>query len=202
MAQKTLVPLKHHSTTDWDFQNANWLLTAQQYISAPTSIRAIVAAGLYVLSRLAGAQCLPQGRMIACTYATSVHTMYFLTFRNQAALGSASSTNCYLLYRNSATTIRLNRMVGGVSTLIGTWTTTHTLNAWHRYRITWWNGVNEQNQPALACELEQEIGGEWVSRGILYDTANQFKDSATNRCGIGLTQVDNFQDDTEIWIPA
>lgn len=190
-----------YSVSDWDFQTANWMLSNTQYHSPPTSIITTVPVlPNVILCRVADTLVLPVGRMVWWSYNQGEYAAW-VTFRNQAPLGSASRQNCYRLYAISTATIWLYSVEDGVEYWGDTWTAIWEKNKWEHWRLTWWNGVNEQNTPALCVELEHEIAGEWVSAGILYHTANLWKDSAINRCGILIEQYMFYHDDTEIWIP-
>ena len=76
---------------------------------------------------------------------------------------------------------------------------------WERLRLTWWNGVTPEAQPALAASLDMEVAGEWVQQGDwLYDTGNFWADTEINRCGPGVYQAINryyWIDDTQVWGP-
>ncbi|MBA7692610.1 hypothetical protein ES703_101177 [subsurface metagenome] len=85
---------------------------------------------------------------------------------------------------------------------VGTWPVVVTLDTWERWRISWFNAVDLQNNDATAIQLERFEAGAWVDYGILYDTTEPFKDSDRNRVGIRLLYALNWVDDFEIWVPV
>jgi hypothetical protein len=207
------LPLKilteHHSVSDWDFLLGATFrsLSAVQYVSAPTSLRlkSTTEADAFdtVLCRLATTQNLPQGEIRSWVIST-VLTGRFLTFRNQAALGSANILNCYFL-AFSGGTIHLWRGVGGGYSDVANVAVTHVNDAWEHWRVVYWNGLNPAGSDALCVDIFKEITGVWTQYGTtMYDTVNQFKLSAINRAGLTVQTRDSkpmYFDDTEIWGP-
>lgn len=191
----------HHSTIDWDFSEVRWELSSTQYVSPPTSLACTAGVKTFILCRLANSLCLPQGRMVFCVY-PGAYDMPLMSFRNQAPLGSSSYENCYSIYYIDNTRIRLAFYLDGVRNNLPWWDINMPGLAWHKLRVTWWNGVDPTNTPALCVELEREEDGEWVSYGILYDTENRWAESEVNRCGPAFISVGSYHDDTEIWIPT
>lgn len=129
------------------------------------------------------------------------HFASFMNFRNQAALGTANHVNCYYLQANPANVVLFNYYLALTSFNIGQWAADTTLNAWLKYRVTWWDGVDLMNNPALAVELEVWEAGDWASKGVLYDPNNRWSGLPVNRCGPVLRPALGYHDDTEIWIP-
>lgn len=202
--------LAHHTVSDWDRNpDAAWTLDDAYYISAPRSLKLGSLSPTDVLNiwlhRIAGAQCLPQGRIITYHRLTLIGEYPQVFFRNQAPLGSAVDTNTYrfMIERDFW---YVDRIVNGIPHRLAIQDLETLALMWHRDRITWWNGESMEGISAITISLEREIDGVWVQQGDwVYDIANQWKDSAVNRCGIGYYQnADKYGwfDDTEIWVPV
>lgn len=192
------------ATWDWDYRYANWHLDAVRYITAPSSIGSTSSAQNSILSRLAGAQNLPIGGLDSWLYRHGewwAQPRIGFTFRNQNPLGASHINNSYLVSFSDRPEAFLWRRVGAVMNYIGEWVADWQVTTWKRYMVTWWNGYNEQNHPALVVRLQEWDGAQWVDRGELYDTNNEWAESPINRCGIVLGQVMNNADDTVIWQP-
>ncbi|MBA7525864.1 hypothetical protein ES705_18022 [subsurface metagenome] len=199
-----------HSVSDWDFTygTSHRSLSAVTYVSPPTSLLLEYPfpanVTITVLCRLDATQVLPEGELRTWLYSKYGGNKPFI-FRNQAALGSADNTNCYYL-NFSSNLARLRRVIGGGMVEIGTWPIVYTYETWQHWRVVWWNGLTGEGVPALAVDLYKEVTGEWVKQGSTrYDTTNQWKESAINRCGL-IGQTDQYMpvylDDTEIWGPV
>lgn len=203
--------LKHHTVSDWDFSaSIVKILDTTDKVSPPSSLRCTQTVGgelkASILCRIAATQCIAQGEA-RTWHKTTIETYPgYLIFRNQAALGTSNLTNCYywaLVYNHAW----LYRVIAGALVLIGDFSHSNWSGyAWNHLRIIYWNGVNALGVAALASEYYREIAGAWVKIGdTLFDTTNQFKDSATNRSGVGGTLINEqyrYFDDTEIWGPA
>lgn len=204
-----LLPPKHHSVSDWDRSAATtYVLDDTQYVSAPRSLKVGGAGAEFALKlflcREATTQNLPQGRIVTWHRRSAEGYWPGIAFRNQSALGSVSRDNGYeLAVRHTG--YSLWRYVAAAETFIGSRDLTTNNLTWYQDRITWWNGLTADGEDALTLMLERYLAGEWVQQGDwLYDTANQFKDSETNRCGLRITQHEDHPvwfDDTEIWGP-
>lgn len=201
---------EHHTLADWDFQYGatNRSLSAEQFISSPTSLRIMKAGSGFwsdtVLCRIPATLVLPQGEVR--TWVRSVDaSKNVATFRNQAALGSANWANSYVLTvaYDKAT---LWRYIADVYTNVDETPCTDSVSQWGHYRVFWYNGKTPGEEDALCVDVYKEIDSEWIKQGsTLYDTTNAFKDSGINRAGfIPLSRYDNRQywDDTEIWGPV
>ncbi len=197
------------SDWDWFLPVGGKSLDPTLYISTPTSLKGSPSGGTSIrcccLSRLAEAQNLPQGQLVSYYRRGSNPCGLGPAFRNQSALGSPTMSNGYHGYF-STTSLTVYRRVNDVDVQIGGISVSLPNAMWKRYRTTWWNGENLLGVPAICIRLEEDDGaGNWVLKGTLYDTANQWKDSEVNRVGLtwqgGGTQTVNY-DDTEIWIPT
>ena len=185
---------------DWDFGDANWQLDATHFVSAPTAINGKVPYCRRVLCRLAESLVLPQGRVVTQLYLTGT-VISQVVFRHQSALGDASFKDCYAVHFQNDEWIYFKNRLGFVETKIDEWPIKPTLDQWQRWRVTWWNGVDLMNNPAIAVELHQHIAGDWLSYGVLYDPLNRWENSDKNRVGLGFLYSGAWADDTEIWIP-
>lgn len=188
------------AVADWDFGDANWGLSAVQYVSAPTAITGELPYCRRILCRVAESLVLPEGRIVTQLYQADTYALQ-LVFRHQSALGDASLQDCYMASFPSTGNIWLRYRLTGATAGIDFWPVSCTTNTWERWRLTWWNGVDMMNNPALAVRLERYEAGAWVSYGEIYDTNNRWKDSALNRCGLGILSTNTWIDDTKIWIP-
>ncbi|MBA7677588.1 hypothetical protein ES703_85847 [subsurface metagenome] len=200
----------HHSVADWDFAlpPTRYNLDNTRFVSPPTSLRTYHVGGgsAYhtVLCRVPSTLCLPEGEIRTWRWHI-LHIGNLFTFRNQAALGTADYLNCYLILVSTTNTL-LRRYVGGGPTDYGMGPGGCLPSTWQHYRVLYWNGTNPAGDEALNVELYLEVTGNWVKQGNTgYDTANLYKDSATNRSGL-VPQVRDpefaWHDDTEIWGPA
>lgn len=201
----------HHSLADWDFEKGatSRNLDPNYFISAPTSLHFTTypdATIDCILCRISETQLLPQGEVRTWLRRHTTNTSCGpAMFRNQAALGSSNSTNCYFLYMAYGAII-LYRSINNVWSEEGSWTWAQPSDTWTHFRTFWYNGKTPGEEDALCVDLYREVSGQWVKmEGTKYDTANQWKDSEINRCGV-LTYIrpyaESWFDDTEIWGPV
>lgn len=195
------LPLQHHSTTDWDFSAATWQLSTAQFISPPSSLRA-VSGVMNILSKLEAAYCVPAGRKVSYIRQHGGSYNNGFIFRVQRPSGSAWVMSRYVVWQTAINRWGFGRYVNTTFTTLGEWVILVPIDTWHRFRVTWWTGEDEEGHPALCVKLEREEDSIWVDYGNRYDTANMWADSQVNRLGICLYATDSFFDDTEIWIPA
>ena len=202
--------LSHHTLTDWDFTPSMYRgLTTTQYVSPPSSLLLQVIAGTpnrgYVICREASVLCLPQAEFRTWARRTGGTVFWSMIFRNQAPVGSASVANTYE-WRITNQYSYLFKTISGVEELLATIGHTWTANVWHHFKTIFWNGTDPLGTPALCVQIFEEVAGAWTQYGdTIYDTDNEWKDSATNRLGIGAdvhTVYKYYIDDTEIWGPA
>ncbi|MBU1067110.1 hypothetical protein KKE60_04955, partial [Patescibacteria group bacterium] len=184
-----------------------WKLEVGTFVSPPSSLRLFppyyIDTPLAVLCRYTPTLTLEQGRILSwMQWLGTTPNNCSLLFRAQAPLGSASINNSYLVgFGYNGKRWRYIDPTG-VSTTIASWGGGLDSNTWYRYRITWWNGKNLQNQDACCLRLERWDGAAWVSEGDAYDTNNRNKGSAINRVGLaywGASGYSVYYDDTEIW---
>lgn len=206
----TKVLVKQHSVADWDFEHGatNRSLSAEQFISPPTSLRILeptTATFLdVILCRLPETLCLPQGEVRNWHYGY-YRNLHPIVFRNQAPLDSANFQNGYHIYLAFTSAILYRHTLGVVAERDRTTCETF-INTWTHYRVLFYNGVTPGGVAALCVNLYREVAGEWVQEGeTMYDTDNSWKDSEINRIGFNARSTYNhpqFWDDTEIWAPA
>lgn len=188
----------HHSQSDWDFANVNWLLDENIYPTEAPSIRGTTPACV-MLVKDATSGALSDGRVVSWVYAdiTSVLTVFF--FRNQIADGGAAATNTYMIYIGE-TAILLYYYLNGKASLVEskghTWS--WAADTWYKVRVTWWSAGG-----SIFVRMERWNGDSWERLGGDADTdfadANdRWKDNAVNRIGISVCQ-NRWYDDLEVW---
>ena len=190
----------HHSVGDWDKSTVTWELDTDLYISPPSSLNIWGSGNKCFLCRLPDALNLPDGRVITWFH-IAWKDNFILSFRNQATLGNANLANTYLIRDVDVSKWALAKYVNDAYTAIGEIAWTHELNTWYKCRLTWWTTYDAQNNPNFAVQFEVDEAGQWVSKGILYDIANLWQESGTNRCGPATSTGYVHYDDTEIWKP-
>lgn len=191
--------LTHHSASDWDHGHPNWFLDATYFVSPPSSLATNCTLWKCHLCRIGGTQCLPQGRIV-CSFFMTHPGKAIWPFRSQQPLGQANLDNCYYLsLRNNYNECRLFRRVAGLLTQVGNWDWQPAAFTWHKLQITWCNGLTPGGADALAVNLQRWNTDHWVDLGEVFDTINLWKDSPTNRLGVGGEYLWTRYDDTEIW---
>jgi len=194
-------PLKypsHHSQTDWDFSNVNWLLDEDIYPTAPPSIKG-TAVSCILLVKDATSGALSDGRLVSWVRGSTVGALTIFYFRNQVADGGASTANTYMIFITE-TTVKLYYYLATAAHLIEskdiTWE--WALNTWYKVRVTWWTAGGQLN-----VRMERWNGDSWEKLGGDADTdfadANdRWKDATVNRCGISVYNA-RWYDDLEVW---
>ncbi len=201
--------IDHHSVADWDwgFASGYRSLSAAWYKSAPTSLLIAgavpYATGIW-LCRHADTLVLPDGEVKAwLKRGMNAHPYFF--FRNQSALGTATWNNTYYL-RGYGLQWQFVRRVNSSDTVLKYKGTCLANSEEGHFSVKWYSGVNPGEGPALVVELYKEVSpGEWVLQFTVYDNADQWKESAINRCGQGYVGGGGntfWYDDTEIWGPV
>lgn len=192
----------HHSAADWDFEHEFWELSFDHYISPPSSVAMTSWRNTAILSRHPAAQNLPQGQISTWLRVERVTDDNAIMFRNQQPFDTADDRNTYWVMAVDLTLFTFRRCVNDVITNLGEWLIPFPLQEWFRWRVTWWNGIDEHGDPALVVRLDLWENGEWVDKGERYDPVNKWKDSDLNRCGLLLWDTLCYFDDTEIWRPV
>lgn len=206
MKNRLAVP-GHHSVADWDFEAGTaFTLSPAQYVSPPSSLYLYGTTpsmtGRTILCRLPSCQVVAEGEVRSWFRASQTLRGLNIYFRSQAVLGVANENNCYKMSLRS-TFAYFYYNPGFSSFLLNSIPITFSDNTWVHWRVVFWNGIEPGVGPALAVDLYEEVAGLWVKRGAtFYHTVNDWKDSATNRLGIGCTEYINqsyYFDDTELW---
>lgn len=197
---KLYLPVKHHSTGDWDFSSGNWALSPAQFWSPPTSLKC-TSGVINVLCNLADAYRRPEGRLVSYIYHGWMGDQSGFIFRCQQPAGSVWLMNRYYASHISPTHWILQSYLGLAPTTVGYWAVPTVLDTWYRYRLTFWISQTEKCEPALFVQLERQENDHWVDYGILEDTANLYAGSSVNRYGICVYGTYAYFDNTELWKP-
>lgn len=197
---------------DWEFSNARWELYTGSYKSAPTSLRERPLHGTYHRGwcKKTGLLNAEVGRIVDWFKSQDyVYSPALLIFRCQTEAGDTTPAH-WMEAQFWRTNTKLYRYISQTPTLLAT--LAHglalTANAWYKFRLTWWNAYDLQNNPTLAMEVEYWSGSAWISKGVAYDTYNLGLGSEKNRVGVGgfnnagQDTYDTCHDDTEIWTPV
>lgn len=187
---------------DWDFNHNNHDLYATLYVSSPTSLRSKTGTNdTRFLRNTADCLAVNQGRIVTWFYRGGNHAVY-LVLRCQAPVGDGN----WISYRHYRVNLGANSQAlhwdGAAADWTGSQQTGIAKGAWHKVRVTWWNGRDLSDNPALVILLEKEIAGVWTQLGKWYDTNNFDDGAALNRVGGGLGYPllgTMLADDTEIW---
>lgn len=189
---------RHYSTTDWDFENTQWILSSDTPSGTGYSLQHNGADDTDLLCRESTTQNIGQGRLVTWFKRIDISGCTFF-FGADPALGSAdlSAADYYkvYIYQNGAIAYHFTDGVQDWtdSVVIGS-----TDRTWEKFRVTWWNSYNLQNNPAIAIQIGKWSGSAWSDGAILYDTTIAHMAGNTKRVGIGLTGL-AYYDDTEIW---
>jgi len=191
----------HFSTVDWDKSSPNWQLTGVfGFISAPYALAGTTPSSLF-LSKHPQAQNLPDGQII--TWFRHLREIPCkLYFRNQSpGIGQPTDPHYEVrMERDVPYSLWCKHEAGEYQ--VGAWPYATSSTAWWRIRITWWRGSTLQGEWALVTQMELWVAGGWANYGMLYDTADRWANSDTNRVGLLLQVSGNVYDDTEIWKPT
>ncbi|MBA7608626.1 hypothetical protein ES703_15805 [subsurface metagenome] len=193
-------PLKHHSTTDWDFYCDRWQLDTEDFVSAPSCLTLekgdpLASNALWCKHSVTGA--VTEGRLVTQLKWYTSPAFPYLLFRGQDPDGEASVDAGYYLVVAIGSSLWSPPGVSYINEIPDAGT-------WANYRVTWWEGKNLQNDPATVCRVEKYIDPDWTQMGVdMYDTERLNKDSSINRVGLGRTSCATIPavrfDDTEIW---
>lgn len=205
------LPKKHHSTGDWDFEETFWELEVADYQSAPSSleITRVVTSQVpwTVLCKAADTTVIDQGRIVTWLKGQTMNLAFpLLFFRAQAAVGSPGPNDSYYVKFSNGMADWYYRDSGGSDTLIQGYAGGLSNDTWYKFRITWWNGKDLQNQDATVLRIERFVSSAWTQiDSDAYDTNERNKGSAINRVGVGIGGAYIWWvrfDDTEIWCPG
>lgn len=198
----TLLLPKHHSSADWDFRNASWLIDTAQYVSSPSSLK--FTGSNTALCKNSVPATIPLGHVEFWfrSQAVSAYPL-IIEFRNQAAVGSANRADTYELQRTldgiNSDAVAFWRFEGGIAQWIARLGAITSLpaNTWHKFRVSWWESWGQ-----LRMRLERWDGANWVQEGSdQVDPVNKWSDSAINRCGLSSFYGAQWNDDVNTCWP-
>lgn len=168
----------HHTSGDWDFANANWILDGATFVSAPSSLH-FTAVGNDALLKPTTVPIanLKEGRIITYVRAQVLNVRSEIVFRYQ----DVNNYYCLNWCSGVAFTNRIYRVQGGVQTILRqafiAWL---PALAWRRCRITWWNDF-----VGLVIRTEYWDGSAWQTIVTdAFDALNLWKDIG-GRVGLG-----------------
>lgn len=177
------------------------MLDLADFHSAPRSLRATADPITRVFCALPDSLCLPQGRLITW-YRIAFNWVPLFFFRSQGT-NPSPTVGHYRIRCSLIDDTRLEYYGPTGNWTVGSWPWKLQVGPWHRLQITWWSASDDQGNHALSVELEAWEAGAWVSKGILFDTADMHKLSITNRVGFTLRGTADWRiDDTSIWKPS
>lgn len=159
---------RHHTTADWDFSAATWILDNAQFVSAPSSFRTNGGQFLRVLVKVTVVPIanVKQGRFETYFRVSEGGGLWkahiYLIFRYQDA-----NNYYYAWIHRDLTTLRFYRVQAGVPTLLDSAALGWAKNTWHRVRVTWWNDA-----VGLVIRFERYQAGSWVTIEDAYDPLN------------------------------
>lgn len=202
----------HHSLIDWNLAPASTLALAYDYFVSPPTCLKSGGAGkparwnwYFLKEALSGAMRhgrvlwyhYPKGEM---TFTTELH------FRAQDFPLIFRPLNGYNIVVLQ-TYMQLYKIVAGVRTILAQSApySSTPLNAWTRYRVTWWSWLDAGFNPVMTVVVERYEAGVPVQR-FQHDILNPlWEDSPVNRVGWTVygrdTEVVEYVDNTEIWKP-
>lgn len=180
----------HHSTGDFDFGTYGaWALTVALFISAPSALKIDVTGNksLFAALKPAFSANIRDGQIesqLRGVFPGFSHPSFLI--RWQGSYAASHIASCYAaIFYNNACYISYFDAAGAradVGSIVGG---PFASDTWYRYRVTWWESFDLQNNPATAFMLERYVAA-WAQVGsILYDTNRRFVGSATNRSGVG-----------------
>jgi hypothetical protein len=207
--------IKHHSTSDWQFQTSDWTLDTSIYISAPSSLKWTTYGVRALLNQSAAGGPIAEGRLVTWyRFGNGASTNYGFgrpfSFRNQTPDGGSWVWQLYdiMLFgsvggagkpQDQASAGRVTSSSSRAD--LGTKTISPSLNpnTWYKLRVTWWVSAG-----VLMIRLEYFDGTDWVKLCDDWaDSINSWATSSINRVGIGaantVTPYGSWFDDTEIW---
>jgi hypothetical protein len=203
--------IKHHSTSDWQFESANWTLDTSIYQSAPSSLKWTKVQTWAILKQSVAGGPIPEGRIVTWyRFGYGAPGLYWgcpFNFRNQTTDGGSILWQFYDLALYGSVTgagkpqdrASLGRVTSTSARAdLGTKTISPTLapDTWHRLRVSWWISAG-----VLMVRLEYFNGTDWVKLCDDWaDITNLWATSPTNRVSVGgVTTYGTWFDDTEIW---
>jgi len=206
---KLILP-KHHSLADWDYRpGCLFGLYADQYISAPSCLRAIVdppeetIENFYLKAALAPE--IHDGRIVDWTRVQNDAYSYSgYLFRVQDTPFDSFPLNCYRLHKTREYSQLYRVMDGEMTKLLEQATDPYDdVDTWYHWRLTFWQYAGGDLASILRITLEIEVDGEWTQLWYIDDADNLWAESEVNRIGFYATAYPSgkftWRDNTEIW---
>jgi hypothetical protein len=186
---------EHHSTGDWNFDNANWQLNSTTYHGAPSSLHFLDANKTFVKVTTVPIASVKQGSFVAWLYANNATQAIISIF-----LRWQDANNHYRVDIVCGTTFEhyIVKIKAGVTTFLKSGTVNWLpVSTWGKVRISWWDDT-----VGLVIRVEYWNGSVWVK--IIddgYDNENLWQ-TIGGRIGIGHDTARAlywFIDDIEIY---
>lgn len=189
------------TTGDWDYSSTNWELDEAQYVSSPSSLSVLedsnVLLTVLVKTTTVAITDVKEGRVIINNRSSgeSIYMRLRVIFRYQDA------DNYYWVGIRNTTTdpsaiIEIYRVKDGDSTLLDSLVVNVAKDAWHRWRITWWN-----DYVGLVIRVDRWVSEAWEHQLDAYDSENNWEDEG-GRVGFALSRTlvyKHWIDDTYIY---
>lgn len=200
---------KHHSLSDWDFDpKDDWHTDESEYVSPPTSLTCydtIQEGHRWCYLKQAVIDDLPEGRFVTVVKSKNWGPGYLDIFlRTQALPTDYLPENGYWI-RIGSGQLKIYRIVNGATTSLKETTPSNPPqeHVWEKWRVTFWQYINEDLETVFRIVVEKEVSGEWKEQAVGEDPDNLWAESGVNRIGFGLQWAldvgTTFLDDTEIW---
>lgn len=198
-----MIDQTHHSIADWDFSNANWILSMERYTSAPTSFNADDFPMPTILCNHPSTLCIPEGRILCqCYFSPDTTLLGQFFFRNQCPTDQVPNiANCYLLYIYSNRT-RFREMLNNEKVWEHTIYYDLPRGIWVQLEITWWNYPPYDSKHPLAIQLRAYYYHAWHDYGRVEREIARWHDSPINRIGFRPLYPYCYFDDFEIHAPV
>lgn len=204
--------MEHHSPSDFNFQLGNWSLDTAYYVSSPSSLKVPLSDALprnRILLKDAISGPIEQGRLAGWFLLSSIlnNQRTGFIFRSKAADGGVTTYPHYAVEFGS-TYRRWYRYTGDTTMFqIKNWDAESpagmSAGVWRCYRVSWWNGYDQSNNPATVCRLEVNIDSVWYAYSDAYDTQQMNKGESIQRAGLigvcGQNGRYNWYDDIEFY---
>ena len=189
--------IRHFSTVDWDFKNANWELSSLHYVSSPSSLH-FTASGnnVKIKTSVVTNSSIKEGRLLLDVYSPEANKQIEIVFRY------IDDDNYYVFVPQSGSSVVsqiYKRKDGSNTSLKSTTSSWWALDEWKEIRVTWWCDTADR----LIIRVEYFNGSAWEKiMDEAIDNSQNWKYGG--RTGLGDFSISNtansiFIDDVEIW---
>lgn len=188
-------PIKpHHSWADWS-HGPQCLLSAVQFVSAPTSLSMVDLTQCYAILNIPDvAQDIPNGRISFSNY--HVHPGWTeMAFRIQEPPPWPLSTEYYYIHFGSYYATSLWLVNHGPPVKLGDYDHVVPADAWTSYRIIFGTACSEDAYEVFAATLQVWDGAAWQDAGTVSDTVDRFADTGLALVGLNLVETQRWLDD-------